>query len=139
MQSDFIERAKHARTRVADIEKLPAAAAREYLSAVRALPAEIRAIGLGQALATLLNRSSRPTDGFARLYHHLEHWLMQRSYKGAVAAPPQLLAAVIGGSNAQYRHATAEADAYLAVLKRLAEVFLSGRATGPAPAGEAGR
>lgn len=126
MQTDFIDRARHARKCVHDMKGKQGAVA-EYLTAVRGLPAEIRLVGLGQALATLLSRSDpkKAKTGFRHLYDHVEDWLMVRAIYDRPKDKPALLHAIVDGDNGQYRRAVAEADAYLAVLKRLAEALLT--------------
>lgn len=118
MQNDFILRANHARRCV---NAVPKQAADKYLTAVKGLPAEIRLIGFGQALATLLAKGEQ---GDRLLYDHIEEWLQTHNIY-AKATAPSLLNSIISGNNAQYRRAVAEADAYLAILKRLAEAFLT--------------
>lgn len=138
MQSAFIERARHAR---ACIAKVPARDKSDYLNAVKGLPAEIRLIGLGQALATLRANDKK---GRKLLYEHLEDWIFDsksgRIYASRPAQPPYLLHALIGDGppgqtvssvQGNYRLAVAEADAYLAILKRFAEVFLTDEKPSP--------
>jgi CRISPR type III-B/RAMP module-associated protein Cmr5 len=139
MQNAFIERARHARERVLAV-KQDATAAEKYLTAVRGLPAEIRLVGLGQALATLRSRSEgRETekDGNRRLYRDVEHWVLDGNpikIFPTSSENPRLLHAIVAGDNSKYRLAVAEIDGYLAVLKRLAEIFLS---DDPNPSGAA--
>jgi CRISPR type III-B/RAMP module-associated protein Cmr5 len=128
MRSDFIDRARHARQRLGQL-KANTAAIGEYLTAVRGLPADIRLVGLGQALAILLSRSDvekKDKDGFRHLYDHVQSWLVaERKIYELQKEKPTLLDAIIAGDDSSYRRATAEADAYLAVLKRLAEALLA--------------
>jgi CRISPR type III-B/RAMP module-associated protein Cmr5 len=135
MQTPFIRRAAHARRRVMEVGNDKKVAAK-YLTAVRGLPAEIRLIGLGQALATLLSRGkSEDGAGPSQLYVHIERWMLEDSpnpvYVGAYEKP-KLVSAIVGTGKddiavlqRNYRLAVAELDAYLAVLKRFAEIFLS--------------
>jgi CRISPR type III-B/RAMP module-associated protein Cmr5 len=129
MGNIFIERAQHARARV--LAAKSGKEADKYLTAVRRLPAEIRLVGLGQALAILLSRSDgrkADQDGLRRLYDDIEDWMLDASPNKIREAPqktPRLLQAIIDGENDRYRLMVAEVDGYLAVLKRLAEIFLS--------------
>jgi hypothetical protein len=137
MQSAFVGRAAHARQCVIRMKTGDQEAAADYLRAVRGLPAEIRLIGLGQALATLRARDNK---GSAALYTDVETWVMGRGIYQNTSSAPALLNAIIGpqssappGSQLQqnYRLAVAEIDAYLAILKRLAEVFLDDKGQAP--------
>ena len=137
MQSAFIKRAQHARecvTRLVDEKNLAA----EYVRAVRGLPAEIRLVGLGQGLAVLLSRSDGKMDGYRRLHDDIENWMFSGNPNKVYTITDgerRLLRAIITGDQQKYRLAVAEVDAYLAVLKRLAEVFL----TPEEPPGEGAR
>jgi CRISPR type III-B/RAMP module-associated protein Cmr5 len=145
MQTGFVERARHARERVTALKRGDTVSDK-YLTAVRGLPAEIRLVGLGQALATLLSRGkSDGGAGFKLLYDHVEDWMLLKNphqvYPSPTAAAPRLLHTIIAGDNTNYQLAVAEVDAYLAVLKRLAEIFLTPdkRAADPAQSPEPAR
>ncbi len=122
-----LRRAKHALERVKKMQDEKSEVIKEYLSMARALPAEIRMNGLGQAIAMLKARSV-DRIGPKRLYEHVSHWMCRQGspspYHGKDKPEEALLDAIVTGGEPAYRQAYVEIDAYLAWLKRFADAFL---------------
>jgi CRISPR-associated protein Cmr5 len=115
---------------------------KEYVGLVKKLPAMISTNGLGQTLAFLaaqakLLPSGAPNNSNVEgmLYWHVESWLTragdpkgpyeQKAGNEDQDRPPRkLLYRIINGDSVVYRRATAEAMAYLAWLKPLADGLL---------------
>lgn len=105
----------------------------EYRSVVRKAPAMIKINGLGQFLAFLLAKEEKAAGTLERpdaspekaeglLYRHVALWFASEECPvrwGAQREP--LMKRVISADSRVYRHATAEALAYLGWLKRFAE------------------
>ena len=125
-----LERARHALPRV----RAASAESADFLNGVRALPAEIRGAGLGQALAMLRARG-REKPGHQLVFDAAQDWLCVVNPASPYAGKTGLLTAVIEGSQADYRAATAELDGYLIWLKRLAEALLDKPVAPGDPAG----
>lgn len=124
MQSIQQERFKHALVRVRRMGERGKDARSTYLTGVRQLPADIRNVGLGQALAML---SARATDseGHRQLLGDIQDWLLLANSASPYHGSTNLFNAITDNNEAKYLQAHAETDAYLAFLKRLAESFLS--------------
>ncbi|MDG4602004.1 MAG: type III-B CRISPR module-associated protein Cmr5 [Defluviicoccus sp.] len=122
-----LQRAKHALDRVKKMQPGKPEVIKEYLSMARALPAEIRMNGLGQAIAMLKARSVEKA-GPKKLYEHVSDWMCRKGspspYHGKEKPEEALLDAIVGGKESAYRQAYVEIDAYLAWLKRFADAFL---------------
>ena len=117
-----------------------------YVNAVKNLPAQITANGLGQALAYLaaegLAENGEPSDPEGYLYKHVESWLTDREElgdtkvsDGAYAEQPaeerstastKLIYRIAQGSSTRYRRGTSEALDYLAVLRFASEAVALG-------------
>ena len=91
-----------------------------YVSYVKALPANVRSLGLGQALAFALAKcKDDPINPYRLLYDHVTDWVCQRSiYSGAT--PENFMTMLTGGTQTQYLHAQIETMAYLEWLKKFA-------------------
>lgn len=108
-----------------------------YVSFVKALPANILRNGLGQAMAMERMGATRSGDtgrGHQLLCEHMEEWLFQRRgeriFQSAWQANPRpshLIDAIVHSSTTEeeYTRAQAEALAYLEWLKKFAVAFLS--------------
>lgn len=123
------ERAKHALARVREVEKAFAGKQQQqqsnYGSYVKELPTHIVMNGLGQAVATLLERSKRKatdTKAYQLLSMHLESWLCRPG--GPYAGHKTLIDAIVTCDQATYVRAHADALAYLVWLKKFAQAFL---------------
>lgn len=137
-------RARHAMTKIAQVKTLlaeeaqagesaqphPQGSPKLYGSYVKALPASIVQVGLGQALATLLAKAKgKQRDGNFLLYGHVQDWLCKEASHSPYfteAGDPDLLGAVIGGGEDDYIRGQAEAMAYLNWLKKFAVAQLKG-------------
>lgn len=121
------ERAKHALARVREVEKtLSPEQQASYCSYVKELPTLIVMSGLGQAVATLLERSTRKaTDSkaYQRLSTHLASWLCRPGEP--YAEHKTLIDAIVTCDQATYVRAHADALAYLVWLKKFAQAFLA--------------
>lgn len=99
-----------------------------YLSYVKALPATIIMSGLGQALAMVKAGANKKGDvkkGNAKLYEHMSAWLCSKwPAENNQSAPPDILEAIVSGSEDDYIRAQAEAMEYLEWLKKFAVAFL---------------
>lgn len=91
-----------------------------YVSYVKALPANIRSLGLGQSLAFALSKCEGDLKKpYGMLYAHVTGWICQRpTYPGAT--PKNFMENLTGGTQTQYLHAQIEAMAYLEWLKKFA-------------------
>jgi CRISPR-associated protein Cmr5 len=125
------ERARRAMECVADVkranENKKDGWAKEYGSLARSAAAGIQSSGLGQRLAFWYSKGwegNRPKrDQFTYLYNHVSDWVgEQMGWKGK----DLLTQLTREATTAQYRRATAEAQAFLVWLKRFAEAQLSG-------------
>lgn len=92
-----------------------------YLSYVKALPANVRSLGLGQALAFALAKCEGDlTEPHGWLYSHVTGWIGSQPHIYADATPNNFMDKLTGGTQAQYLHAQIEAMAYLEWLKKFA-------------------
>lgn len=104
--------------------------AKEYGSLVRSAPADVQANGLGQTLAFWRAKGykeGKPQDNaHARLYQDVSDWVRKQIQKTAnVASSGDLLEWITKSATTdQYRHAMAEAIAFLIWLRRFAEAEL---------------
>ncbi len=107
-----------------------------YLSYVKALPANIIVSGLGQALAMVkagANKKGDVRDGNAKLYDHMNAWLSNHGNKGWQHSPYysnnpnqnwDVLTSITRKNEDEYIRAQAEAMEYLEWLKKFAVAFL---------------
>jgi CRISPR-associated protein Cmr5 len=96
-----------------------------FVSCAANLPASILINGLGQAAATLLVQAKNDeNDPRKAIYHALEDWLCHKDPVSPYFNGSTLLAAITEGDRDSYRHAQAEALAYLEWFKKLAVAFL---------------
>ena len=118
------KRAKHALGKIQDIIK--SEYKKEYLSYVKALPANILQNGFGQAMAMELAASHQ---AHKNLYKHLQSWLCEeqdnpnRPYKNTKNT--DLISEITKNNQTLYIQAQAEAMAYLAWLKKSAVAYLT--------------
>jgi CRISPR-associated protein Cmr5 len=119
-------RARHALQAVEALVARGPAGYGQYVSYVQALPASIRSLGLGQALAFLLAKAEgNPGAPHGLLYGHVESWLRGRNILDAPdAAGRSLMDLLTGGRQEQYLRAQVEAMAYLEWLKKFAVALL---------------
>lgn len=101
--------------------------AKLYASYVKALPATILQLGLGQAMATLLSAAKgNKQDAHYILYDHVSDWLCGNDedapYQGKTEKG--LIATIVQGNESMYVHAQSEALAYISWLKKFAVAFL---------------
>lgn len=119
-QSLAQQRAHHALAAIADLARQPPAAYGNYLGYVKALPANIRSLGLGQSLAFLLAKAegdlSKP---HGLLYASVTGWLCTRPIYTA-ATPQTFMQSLIDDTQDKYLDAQIEAMAYLEWLKKFA-------------------
>lgn len=111
------ERAAHAWKQVQEGKRK--AKQKELKSLARSAPASIQSNGLGQTAAFW---KAKNEDHHAALYTALEGWLKDQ----LGFSKPLLEWIATDASSGQYRHATAEALAYLNWYKRFAEAELEG-------------
>lgn len=113
-------RAQHALAAVGELAKKTPDSYGNYLGYVKALPSNIRSLGLGQALAFALTKAeSDLKKPYGLLYAHVTGWVCkQRIYSGAT--PATFMQALTSGTQDQYLHAQIEAMAYLEWLKKFA-------------------
>lgn len=97
-----------------------------YASYVKALPARIIMNGLGQALA-MERAGSEKDPGHKLLYQHMDSWLRKGWEHSPYKGQPDILNAIVLGSEADYIRAQGEAMAYLEWLKKFAAAFLKER------------
>jgi CRISPR-associated protein Cmr5 len=119
-------RAAHAMARVPP-EKAGDELRKRYRAYVDRLGPAILMNGLGQALATERAAAGAKRDrpeGQAHdlLYKNVESWLCRG--EGVYAPPGDLLAAIVGGSEALYLQAQAEALAWLVWHKKFCRAYL---------------
>ena len=117
-----LRRAEQARR---EVEKLENQSCGHYVSYVRALPAEILQMGLGQALATQLAAARGDKKNPHRiLYDQMERWLCSAHVETPFPEGKNLMNAIVEHDEATYLRAQAEALAYLEWLKKFAVAFL---------------
>lgn len=108
-----------------EVEKLENQSCGHYVSYVRALPAEILQMGLGQALATQLAAAGgEKKDPHRILYGQMERWLCSEHVETPFPEGENLMDAIVGHDEATYLRAQTEALAYLEWLKKFAVAFL---------------
>ena len=114
------QRAQHALAAITKLAAPNAPSYGNYLSYVKALPANVRSLGLGQALAFALAKcKDDPKNPYRLLYDHVTDWVCQRSiYSGAT--PENFMTMLTSGDQTQYLHAQIETMAYLEWLKKFA-------------------
>lgn len=120
-----MQRARHAMARIDEVVAAQASGqAALYGSYAKSLPASIRQIGLGQAMATLLAKAKgKREDAHHFLYRHIQSWLCDThaaSPYHKLTEQPDLLQHIIEGDEDAYIRAQAEVMAYLTWLKKLA-------------------
>lgn len=111
------QRAAHAWQQVQEGKRR--AKQKELKSLARSAPASIQSNGLGQTVAFW---KAKNEDHHAALYAALEGWLKDQ----LKFSKPLLEWIATEATSTQYRHATAEAMAYLNWYKRFAEAELEG-------------
>lgn len=111
------QRAAHAWHQV--IEGKKKAKQKELKSLARSAPASIQSNGLGQTVAFW---RAKKEDHHVALYNALEGWLKEQ----LKFSRPLAEWIATEATSAQYRHATAEALAYINWYKRFAEAELEG-------------
>ena len=128
-------RAQNALSAVQRLAALPEApgAYGNYVAYVKALPVNIRSLGLGQALAFLLSKAASEKKPPANellatphglLYGHVTAWLVgRRIYEGDIS-PGNFMASLVDGDQERYLRAQIEAMAYLDWLKKFAVALL---------------
>ncbi len=93
-----------------------------------ALPTQIVMSGLGQAVATLMERKQRPKSNayqagaYEKLLAHLSSWLCRTG--GPYGDSPVLIDAIVASDQETYVRAHADALAYLVWLKKFAQALL---------------
>lgn len=107
----------------------------KYKDIVRKFPSMVINNGLGQALAFLLAKGTEEDKRtktkklsekkeHAQLYQHLEEWLCdEKKLVREGESPFRLMSGLVKQNSTQYRHATMEALALTAWLKRFAEAL----------------
>ncbi len=122
------ERAKDALHAVSSIKDRPADYG-NYVGYVKAFPANIRNLGLGQSLAFLLSKAAGEKKPPANhvlatphglLYAHVTSWLAKRSIFLGDISPANFMTRLVEGNQSEYLHAQIEAMAYLEWLKKFA-------------------
>jgi CRISPR-associated protein Cmr5 len=117
-----LQRAEHA---LAAVERLRGKSIGHYVSHVRALPANILQNGLGQSLAMLRAAAKgKATDPHQQLYDQMQDWLCRDHKDAPYVGQPELIQAIVKGSESAYLYAHSEALAYLIWLKKFAVAFL---------------
>ncbi|MDD2919541.1 type III-B CRISPR module-associated protein Cmr5 [Rhodoferax sp.] len=117
------QRARDALEQIANIVNAPGAPASygNYLAYVKALPANIRSLGLGQSLAFALAKAEGDLDKpYGLLYSHVTGWLCKRLIFGSDATPENFMVKLTAGNQDKYLRAQIEAMAYLEWLKKFA-------------------
>lgn len=118
------QRAKSALAAICDLEQHGPQYYGNYLAYVKALPANVRSLGLGQALAFALAKAEGNLEKpYGLLYRHIAAWLCTRPiYTDALPKPiPQnFMEKLTHGTQDQYLHAQIETMAYLEWLKKFA-------------------
>ena len=119
------QRAQHALAAITELAAPNAQSYGNYLSYVKALPANVRSLGLGQAMAFALAKCEGDlTKPYGLLYAHVADWICQRPiYVGAT--PANFMTKLTGGTQSQYLHAQIETMAYLEWLKKFAVAQLN--------------
>lgn len=113
-----LRRAEHA---LAQINALQGERYGNYVSYVRALPAQILQMGLGQALATQLAAAKGCGDDPHRwLFNHVEGWLCGEDPDAPYRGKEPIMEAIVQHDETHYLRAQAEALAYLEWLKKFA-------------------
>jgi CRISPR-associated protein Cmr5 len=121
-RSQAQKRAEHALNKVKELADGNADYG-NYASYVKALPARIIMNGLGQALAMEKAASSKD-KGHEQLFGHMQDWLLDGWEHSPYRGRPDLLQALVCGSEANYIRAQGEAMAYLQWLKKFSAAFL---------------
>lgn len=113
-------RAQHALAVITKLANQNPSTYGNYVSYVKALPANVRSLGLGQALAFALAKCEGDRKKpYGLLYEHVADWICQRRiYPGANVTT--LMTELTGGTQTQYLHAQIETMAYLEWLKKFA-------------------
>ena len=118
------QRALHALQVVSELEQKGPQHYGNYLGYVKALPANVRSLGLGQALAFLLAKAEGDLNKpHGQLYKTVTAWLCTRPiYIDATpqATPQNFMENLTQGTQDQYLHAQIETMAYLEWLKKFA-------------------
>ena len=122
-RSQAQKRGQHALDKIKALAERGQARYGNYRAYVNALPATIITNGLGQALA--MEYAGRKRDkGHAALFDHVEDWLLTGWEQGPYCGQRKILDAIVGGTQAEYVRAQAEAMAYLEWLKKFATAML---------------
>jgi CRISPR-associated protein Cmr5 len=128
-------RAQNALSAIQRLAALPEApgAYGNYVGYVKALPTNIRSLGLGQALAFLLSKAAserKPpahellTTPHGLLYAHVTAWLASRRIYDGDISPGNFMDRLVNGDQERYLSAQIEAMAYLDWLKKFAVALL---------------
>jgi CRISPR-associated protein Cmr5 len=100
---------------------------KEYSALARGAPADIQRNGLGQTLA-FWRAKGKGSRANAQLFTHVSEWVVGQL---RITGHDHLLTWVMqSATTEQYRHATVEAMAFLAWLKRFAEAELKSETDG---------
>ncbi|HID36591.1 MAG TPA: type III-B CRISPR module-associated protein Cmr5 [Ghiorsea sp.] len=125
------QRANHALKEIQNLKTQGYNTYGKYVSYVKALPATILQIGLGQALATEFSSSGNDNDtgkGHDCLFKSLCNWLgrneKEAPYSNTAMSFDGILAALTNGTQEEYTYAQYEAIAYLDWLKKFAVALL---------------
>ena len=114
------QRAQHALAAVTALAGQNPPTYGNYVSYVKALPANVRSLGLGQAMAFALAKCKGDlTKPYGLLYAHVAGWICGRSIYDR-ATVQDFMAKLTGGNQTQYLHAQIETMAYLEWLKKFA-------------------
>ena len=123
-QSLAQQRAQHALAAISTLEQQGPQNYGNYLGYVKALPANVRSLGLGQALAFALAKAEGDLKKpYGLLYQHVTAWLCTRPiYADALPNPTSqnFMEKLTRGTQDQYLHAQIETMAYLEWLKKFA-------------------
>ncbi|MEO5347535.1 MAG: type III-B CRISPR module-associated protein Cmr5 [Magnetococcus sp. YQC-9] len=108
-----------------------------YLMAIKSVPMEIRANGMGQAMAMALSQSERGNQAdrkaaFKTIYDHFQGWLCDPHEPDTPFDRGDLMTRLCEAEQELYLHAQTEALAYAAWLKKFANAFLATSAPNPA-------
>lgn len=120
------QRALHALAAISAIEPLGPGARGygNYLGYVKAMPANVRSLGLGQTLAFALAKVEGNLQmPYGLLYEHITSWLCSRPIYTA-ATPQTFMKKLMEGEQRSYLEAQIEAMAYLEWLKKFAVASL---------------
>lgn len=120
------QRAQHALAAISAIEPLGPGGGGygNYLGYVKAMPANVRSLGLGQALAFALAKAEGNLQKpYGLLYGHITGWLCSRSIYTA-ATPQNFMRKLVEGEQRSYLEAQIETMAYLEWLKKFAVASL---------------